>query len=152
MQPLPEVAHPFHELAFDEGVDVLVGRVLDQGGVGLDAREDVLEGRVDPLDVLGVEHARRPERRGPGPASHDVLWKEASIEGEGVVEPLEELVDLAAEATAPERLAHGRIGGGHAEAPSVAAGSGSPPSARVFRVAIRLGRVWSRMNPSAGLS
>ena len=150
MQLFPEVADPFDEVPFDEGLDVLVVRVAEDRGIGRDGLLQRLEGGFEATEFVRIEDARAFQRPGPGGGSRDVLWKEPAIEGQRVVEPLEQVVHPSAESSAPDRVRQdGLVGGGaHDPAPSAAASAVSDPFADCI-AAIRLGSEKSRMNPSA---
>ena len=147
---LAQLPDPFDEVPLHEGMDVLVVRVAEDRGIGRDVVMQRLERGFQMAELDRVEHAGPFQRPRPGRGSRDVLGKEAAIEGKRIVEPLEQFMDLPAEASAPDRLRDDRRVGGAAQdsAPAVI-GSGVPFPSSDCIAAIRLGSEKSRMNPSA---
>jgi hypothetical protein len=128
MQLLAEVADTLDQTLLDPRVHVLGAGIAHGGGIGGGDVRDRGQRDVDRPALVRVEHAGANERLRPRPRPGDVARHQPVIDRKRVVERLEQRVRVAFEAPAP-----------HAHAVT------SPLPA----AAMRLGRVYSRMNPAA---
>jgi hypothetical protein len=81
VQPAARVADALDELALDETVHVLVGTVHERR-IPPPFLEDRVQATQDRRHVVRCQHARPPERLGPGQAARHVVLEQGSIEAE----------------------------------------------------------------------
>ena len=103
VQTLPGIADPLRQRPLDEGMDVLVVRIILKGqGPVLQFLRDLRKSLKDGLPVLFTDDLPVRQHRRVGDTSADILPPEALIEGQGFVEFLSKAVCLLCKSSAPE--------------------------------------------------